>query len=435
MRKQFVELDQIQIVVDGFNKLYKRMIDSGKIEAADMKNFMESYFEKAGYREKIKSTKNILIIHDSGVGDFIVMSAVIREIRRIYSRSHITLLVDDTVLSMAENCPYIDKLIDYPLYFNDIKKFSEFYQNIIKIAVNLLGRRLDIVFNFGHYPGSQLLSYMCGAKERIFPYTFTNFNAGLSMNLFSSFATFISQADQNKIHDNEMMLEVLSNYSNKKIHNKNLEIWLSPSDHFKAELHLQRVSNKKLYAIIMSGNVNLKRKRWSPKNYAALCNMILNDESDSIFVILGGAEDIKNADEFQSLVDNSHLINLTGKLNYRQSAAVLSYCDCYIGNDTGLMHAAAALNIPILTPNCFAADLNLTNDSFLTRFYPYNVPSVIVRPEKSLDDCAENPRSDTGCNADHSHCIDQISPEKMFEGLKLLNEQIKKSAKEPIFLV
>ena len=97
MRQQFVQEDDMQHVITGIKEFYKHMLSNSRVDASEMKEYMEPYFTQAGYREeaskpkgKSKSTakNNIIILHDAGVGDFILMSAVIREIRRTYSNPH-----------------------------------------------------------------------------------------------------------------------------------------------------------------------------------------------------------------------------------------------------------------------------------------------------------------------------------------------------------
>ncbi len=77
-------------------------------------------------------------------------------------------------------------------------------------------------------------------------------------------------------------------------------------------------------------------------------------------VILGGPDDRKAGETLpKSLGDRA--ICLAGKCTYRESAAVISHLNMYIGNDTGLMHIAAACRLPILSVNCFPASLGLHN--------------------------------------------------------------------------
>ena len=211
MNQNFVEQKDINHVIGGLNALYKHMIDTRSVDANQMKNFMERYFTEAGYRnvnEENSSVKNILIIHDSGVGDFILMSAVIREMRRIYPNAYISLLMPRASMSMAECCPYINKIVLCDGALVSYKDFFNVYMKIIDLARHLLRRRIDIAFNFGQYPSSQLLAYMSGAKEIIDHGWLGNFQedfkAGmLPLDFFSAFSTFKVNGGMTGTHDNE----------------------------------------------------------------------------------------------------------------------------------------------------------------------------------------------------------------------------------------
>ena len=447
MREKFVEKSQIRYIIEGINKLYEHMINNARVDAAEMKDFMEPYFNEAGYRDglndskikgKNKSKNNVVILHDAGVGDFILMSAVIREIRRNYPKAYISLVINKFAKDMAEFCPYVDEVISCKdsvlIKFDD---FFNFYKTIADIVKPLLRRKIDVIFNFGHYPSSQLLAYMSGAKERIDLNYMSDASQELKVgnipsNIFADFSTFhVDWRDFKGSHYNERFLYILHKYSKTQINNKALELWISPVDKFEAEEKLQNISDKKIYAIVPGGNIKLACKRWSVEKYARLMNMILDKES-AAFIILGGIEDVENAKSIKSAVKTEDILDFTDKLNYRQSAAILNLCDCYIGNDTGLMHAASALDIPILTPNCFPSDKNMTVSSLPALYYPYNVPSVTVQPKQSLDECKTS-NSSTGCSKQEPHCINQILPETMFEGLMLLNKRIAKGERKPLF--
>ncbi len=435
MRLQIVESNHVQYIVESMNKLYEHMINNARIDALEMKAFMEPYFLESGYREESSKLKvkaksqasNILIMYDAGVGDFILMSAVIREIRRIYPKAYIMLLINRFAADMAECCPYVDEIITCKdEVLTKINQFFQYYKNIADVVKPLLRRRIDIAFNFGHYPSSQLLTYFSGAKERV---DLGFMNQDFSFDDLSTYQ--VDWRDFKKSHYNDRFLYILHKYAKAQIANKSLEVWLSPIDRALAIESLKNVGSKKLYAIVPGGNLKLSRKRWSVNHYAELMNMIL-DEEEAAFALFGGIEDVEASKIIKSSVKAECIIDFADKLNYRQSAAVLNLCDCYIGNDTGLLHAAAALNIPILTPSCFPADKQMTVSSLPALYYPYNVPSVIVQPKQALPEC-KNVVNSSGCNSDESHCINQITPAKMFEGLKILNKQIAKNIKEPVF--
>ena len=165
--------------------------------------------------------------------------------------------------------------------------------------------------------------------------------------------------------------------------------------------------------------------------------MILNIEQAK-FVILGGSQDFESGQMVESLVGSEYITNLAGKLSIRESAAALSFCKTYIGNDTGMMHAASAVGIPVLAPFCFPQDIKLPSNldiiSSLKRWYPYGVPSIIVQPKHALPECKDS-KDDSGCKIENkeAHCINQITPKTMFRAFQLLKKQISKNVIETVF--
>ena len=369
------------------------------------------------------------------------MSAAIREIRRLYPATHITLLVSRSALSLAELCPYVDNIVNFTMHNRD-RDFAKSYQNMFEMARLLLKRKTDIAFNFGQFPASQLLAYMSGAREIVVRRFFVDLaqvsmTSGLPWIFFSTFATFTSNLEGlDDPHFNAIYLKVLQDYTRTQIANKKPELWLSPTDKFKAEMNLYRFTDRKIYALSMGGAQRQLCKRYPPEYYAELIDMILS-EQDAVFIILGGVQDVESGKIVKSIVNSDSVMDFTNKLTFRESAAFLSLCDCYIGNDTGMMHAAAALGIPVLSPNCFPADMEMNPISSPQRFYPYDVPAVIVQPQHALPECKSNEMAKyfTGCVADEPHCIKQISPQKMYQGLQMLRQAVKNGDKEPIFLV
>ena len=396
MKMQFAEPKDIKLVLAGLGQFFQQMQSEQKFTAEDMKNFMEPIFDKAGYRSARKSDEqvNIVIMHDSGVGDFVNKSAAIREIRRLYPKAHITLVVFPRALDLAEYCPYIDELISNGREC-DWRSLSEIYRWNGGIAQRLLRRRIDIVYAFTQYPSTILLSYMCGARERI-SYKFTPEDGGIECGPFYVFSPLLTIEVPPQLygtHSVENSLALVDYTLHAPVSNREPEVWFTPLDLHGAEQLLGKyiVAGTGLYALCMGGTA--PRKQWLPQKYARLIKKILEREPKIKFIILGGGPmDEQSAAIFrQTLGDklfDRHIIDLTNKLNFRQSAAILSLCSLYIGNDTATVHMAAAVKTPVLMLNCFAADLPQEN-SIPQHYYPYRVPSIIVQPVHALDQCRE----------------------------------------------
>ena len=367
-------------------------------------------------------------------------SGFIREVRRIYPAARITLLVRSASASLAENCPYVDEVIVDPQSYRPVD-IIQFYKTNVQTASLLLEQRFDICFACALHPKTFLLMYMSGAKIRVTAIkqeSYDEFNkssdfAALSMHL----ATHIFPYSDYGNHMADRFFSLLENFLHLPITNRKTEVWYTPADVAVAKSHLKNAGNP-LYALCMGGSG--QRKHYPPEKYAKLLEMILRKEPTATFVILGGGQDdLKSAEILKNAapqIYEEHIIDLTNKINYRQTAAIMSFCDTYIGNDTGSMHVAAAVYCPVLTSNCFAADLPIRSTDIPRRFYPYGVPSVIVQPKHALPECRPiNGYDSYGCKVEPvPHCIAQIESETLFKGFKLLKKRIAAGINEPLYM-
>ena len=402
---------------------------------------MEPKFKAAGYRDTDNSIRggNILILTEIGAGDFVSTSGAIREIRRLYPYARITLVVYPRNFELAENCPYVDEIIINSPKQSNYKLF-EFYKMNAPIAQRLLEQRFDICFAFTIHPNNPLLMYMSGAKIRVTAIYHENVEEVCDPNRLIShvmqFATHVFPCSVYGNHHANDAFALIENFLHLPIVNRKLEIWYTPADVGIAKQCLQGISSP-IYSLNM-GSTTGQRKCYPPEKYAKLLEMILHEEPTATFVILGGGQDDLNS---AAIIKNvapqiyeNHIIDLTDKINFRQSAAVLSFCDMHIGNDTGTVHVAAAVSCPVLQPNCFAANLPSRPTDILKCWYPYDVPSVIVLPEHALDECNNGVYDSYGCKSNVPHCITQIEPELLFDGFKLLKKRVVEGIIEPIYI-
>lgn len=382
---------------------------------------------------------NILIVHDMGIGDFIVVSGAIREIRRLYPNDYITLLIKPNMLNLAELCPYVDEVLVYG-------GFVFYLPQYIEIIARLLERHFDICFNFGHTQETIFLSYMCGANLRI---THNRINCDITKNyapmLPGGTTQIIAENLSNIVvprfkfgsHVADTAFALVDNIVHSPCKNRELEIWYSPFEFAQAKEILKNAPGK-IYALCMGGS-GLK-KHYPPEFYAKVAEMILNEYPNATFVILGGGQnDLISAEIFIKNLNTQYhknILNLVNKLNFRQSGAVLKLCNMYIGNDTSTVHTAAAVKCPVLTPNCFPLDISGAYADDIPRIYrPYRVPSVVIQPKHALAGCSDDKkRNQYGCISDKPHCITQIKPETMFEGFKILQQRIAEKNIEPLFI-
>jgi len=88
-------------------------------------------------------------------------------------------------------------------------------------------------------------------------------------------------------------------------------------------------------------------KQWFPERYAEVADRITRGWEARV-LILGSREDRKVAAQVCQKARNP-LIDLTGMTTLAEAIALISRCRLFITNDSGLMHVAAALGVPLIT--------------------------------------------------------------------------------------
>ena len=429
----------IQTVMDALKIYVDNVEKTNHCNLQEFIDFVEPKFFEAGYRTKPKLGEkiNVMIMHDAGVGDFVLQTGAIREIRRIYPSAHITLVVGAPAASLAEFCPHVDEIVLNNQHYDPLNYVNGLKWNL-GFVPKLLARRYHVAYAFVHNPITTALMYMSGAQERVSHFfesgeeTFVchcNMPLRYGMGLAQYLLPMYNYGD----HVVDTCFSLIEAGLHAPIENRELEIWFTGLD-VNTSNEMIKTARRPLYAVVFGGNRMVKH--YPPEKYAKVLEMIVNAEPSTSFVVLGGgqADSISAKTLHQSLGEDffsKHVIDLTNKTTYRQTAAVLGLCDMYIGNDTGSLHVAAAMKCPCLAVFPFPADFPAPSKvDGLRLFRPYKVPSVVVQPAHALDQCARpknEPYIPFGCRVlEKPHCIAQIPPEVVFAGFQILKDKIAK---------
>lgn len=160
---------------------------------------------------------------------------------------------------------------------------------------------------------------------------------------------------------------------------------------------------KKNYIIIGIGAMSINR-RWPSENINQAIDLIATQHTTSKFkfVIIGG----KDVEALSSGITSSkNVINLVGKLSLQETSHLIQTSLAYLGNDSGTMHIAAALHIPIVEISMHPKSAPEWHINSPKRFGPWGTEKIILQPETPLDDdCSQ------GCIKEEAHCILQITP-------------------------
>lgn len=422
--------EEQQKVYEGLMSFYEEHKHENKFVGKQLVEKMEPIFKELGFRGAAPPAKDqhILVLRDDAAGDFVLFSPFLRELRRIYPAPHITLFASDRNEELARCCPYIDNLI-VKYFEKEEGAFWDIFAMLARYAVEkFLPYHFDMAIagRLGIKSIAVLLMYMSGAKSRI-TYTQNRPDASgrmvrIGWDIMLTVPVPILQVLQNDADRDLYLLEYILQLP---IANRQLELWTMAADREAAEKAvaplLAKKQIKRLYTVMPCASE--KFREWPAERWVEMLKVIMKRENDLGLVLLGGKNDVPSAEKVAKAFPG-RAVCLAGKLPFRVSAEVVGITEKYIGEDTSLMHFAAAKKVPILANFPYPAEIGLSPMSIPIRFQPYQVPSVIVLPHKAAGEKCKLDHG-TGCAVTEApHCILGITVEKMLDGYKRLNKCI-----------
>jgi lipopolysaccharide heptosyltransferase I len=321
--------------------------------------------------------QRILIIKPSAIGDIVHALPFLNLIRKRWPAAKISWVVTPTCASILEGHPQIDELI---LFHR--KRFGNRWWNprvlleIRRFHRSLRKRRFDLVIDLQCLFRSGYMAWRSRAPIRV----------GLSSGREGAtiFYTHKIPDDLRKEHAVDRYLKVAAALG---CDTTDIQCVFPTNDADRASVDALLPKGKP-YAVLLPGS-NWATKRW-PVEYFAETAKTLRQKFGFEPVVAGGPGD----KQFAAQIDG---IDLTGKTNLRQLVALLERASVVIANDSGPMHIAAALGVPLVTP-FGPTKPELTG--------PYGRAPSVVRVDIPCSPCFSR-------RCSHQSCLRWLKPEKV----------------------
>lgn len=181
---------------------------------------------------------------------------------------------------------------------------------------------------------------------------------------------------------------------------------ITDPDNVRALIDKHQINNHKLLVSFMPGAEYGPAKQWPVGHFAELAKMIR--EIDGQVLIFGSDKDRVDGDAIAK--SNSNVINLCGKTNIEDAVDLIGATHIAVTNDSGLMHVAASVGIPLV--------------SIYGSSSPLYTPPLTDRAtvEWLKLECA--PCFKRECPLLHLNCLKQITPQSVFRHIEAIHATI-----------
>ena len=264
----------------------------------------------------------LLVIKLRAVGDVILSTAALPNLRAAFPEATIDFLVERSCREVIEGNASVDNLI----------VFSKTGMNGARILLDLRRARYDMVVDLFGNPRSALMTFASGARHRV----------GYDFRGRSYAYNILVKPRGAEVHNVEFNLDALRRIGVPVVHTSPY-FPLSEGDREFARREADTLGLTKRLAIGFNPGTNRPTERWPAEGFAELGALLAGRFGARICVFWGPGEK-PVADAITRQIGDAAAV--APRTSLKQLGAMFERCSLVVSNDSGPMHIAAALGLP-----------------------------------------------------------------------------------------
>ncbi|WP_300666874.1 glycosyltransferase family 9 protein [Fluviicola sp.] len=269
--------------------------------------------------------QRFLVIQTAFLGDVILATPVVSELKRLYPDAQVDVLVRKGNEAILKNHPAIHEVFSF-------NKKEGKWKEMRRLIRTFRSNRYDEVINLQRFGSSGIITFLSGGKRKV----------GFDKNPFSfCYDIKIKHEIGNGKHEVERNLECIAHHGAQKLVRPS--VYPSDADREKIAVY----THKPFYTLAPASvwfTKQLPEAKW-----VELAN---NLKRKGAIYLVGGPAD---ADLCKRIIEAADLPlenNLAGKLNLLESCALFEKATRCFVNDSGPLHMATAVNAPVTAFFC-----------------------------------------------------------------------------------
>jgi lipopolysaccharide heptosyltransferase II len=339
------------------------------------------------------------------MGDIILTLPVMEALKKEYPDSEIFFICKKKYKDLLLDHPQIDKVIEFDA-LGDHKSIT----GLLRLINELKTLKFDLILDLHSNLRSFLIRNLVPAEIKI------KYNKRwLARLLMVYFKLFRIKSK----HTLDCYMESLQKLGIKS-RSKTLKFYLNGKDKAWANKFLSENGlNQERILLGMAPGARWNTKKWNKEKFAKVAetlsqkfpmNVILFGDKNDTDTILWIDEELSRKRKSKG---NSKIIQAVD-LPFKKVAGVLQLCDILVTNDSGLMHLASFLKIPVI------AIFGPTHPDL--GFSPLGQDSLVITVNEKCSPCSLHGKRK--CHKKEKYCMDRILPEQVAEkASEFLNRQ------------
>ena len=309
-------------------------------------------------KDRIWTPGRIVFIRPCCIGDVVMATAALAALRETFPDAHITWAVGSWSKAAISDHPALDAVLDTGPAANPCRSVSEF-----RSFVGLLrAGAFDLAVSLSRSPLMSLAVLLSGIPLRV---GLDSAGRGFGYNLR------VPVDPARREHESEIYLRVIRAIAGQDLQAyANVPVCPTAEAEIEKRLEAQSVTRPFIVAHPGGGNnpgMTMASKRYPPAQLAALLDAVAAARQATL-ILLGGPGDNDIASAVAEKLDQP-AISWVNELTFSEIAALAAVALCYIGNDSGLTHLAAAAG---------AATVMMMGPSDPQRYAPYTANHLVL---------------------------------------------------------
>jgi len=298
----------------------------------------------------------ILVRGVNWLGDAIMTTPALLRLREKYPDARITLLTPEKLRELWLNHPAINEIISFAPD-----------ENIFSIAKKLRAGKFDLALVLPNSPRSAIEVFLAGIPKRIgHARPWRNFFLTQTVapraevikmrkRSFAEIQKLVAEDAEFKIQNPEVSKSAHQAFeylhlaaalgANPELLPPKLFVTPEEVGVTREKFGLDEISNP-IFGLNAGAEYG-PAKRWPVEKFIAAAKEI-QQRTNCVWILFGGENDLEITSQIESALGGSKAFNLAGKTSLRELMSLLKFCRVFLTNDTGPMHVAAALGVPVV---------------------------------------------------------------------------------------